>query len=88
MDTKALDAIWACLISGKKLRIEELARKTHLSREVVAEVIGFLAKYDFVNVAQESSSVTLRDDATSPCIAAIILQGLLSRSWFSRIAHN
>jgi len=77
MGLKALDTIWACLLSGEKLRIEELARRTGLPQEVVAEVIGFLARYDFVSVAPDSS-LMLRYDATSPHVVAVFLKTLVS----------
>jgi len=77
MDASALDVIWACLVSGQRLRLEELASKTGLPQAVVAEVIGFLVQYDLVTVAPDSSSVILQGDAMSPHVLAVILEALL-----------
>jgi len=77
MDASALDVIWACLFSGQRLRLEELASETGLPQAVVAEVIGFLVQYDLVSIAPDSSSVMIQGDAMSPHVLAMILEALL-----------
>jgi len=81
-DASALNAIWASLVIKQRLRLEELARETGLPRQVVAEVIGFLIRYDFVSITPSSSSVMPNEGATSPHVVAMILETLLSQNPF------
>jgi len=81
-DASALDIILACLVSGKGLRLRELASKSGLPQEVVDEVIGFLVRYGFVRVTPNSSSAMLQEGAMSPHVLAMILETLLSRDPF------
>jgi len=79
MSQSVLDAIMSCLVRRQGLRLSELASETHLPEEVVAEVVGFLVRYDLARVAPSSSLVMLRDGAMSPHVLAMILETVLSR---------
>jgi DNA-binding IclR family transcriptional regulator len=81
-EASALDGILASLVSGKGLRLTELARKTGLPQVVVDEVVGFLVRYGFVRVAPDSSSVMLQEGGISPHVLAMILETVLSRDLF------
>jgi len=72
----------ASLAIKQKLRLKELARETGLPQQVVAEVIGFLVRYDFVSITPNPSSVMLNEGAMSPHVVAMILETLLSQNPF------
>lgn len=81
-DASTLNAIWASLVMKQRLRLEELARETGLPQQVVAEVIGFLIRYDFISITPSSSSVMLKKGAMSLHVVAMILETLLSQNPF------
>jgi len=72
----------ASLAIKQRLRLKELARETGLPQQVVAEVIGFLVRYDFVSITPNPSSVMLNEGAMSPHVVAMILETLLSQNPF------
>ena len=78
----ASNAILASLAMKNRLRLEELARETGLPKHIVAEVIGFLTRYDFVSITPSSSYVMLDKGAVSLDVVATILETLLSQNPF------
>jgi len=76
--TRALDAILACLASGKGFRSTELAGETGVAQELVDEAVSFLVRYNLIRIPSNSSSVILRNGAMSPRVLAMILETLLS----------
>jgi len=84
-DASALNIIWASLVTKQRLRLEELARETGLPQQAVAEVIGFLIRYDFVSITPSSSSVKVNKGAMSLHVAAMILETFFSQNPFLKL---